>query len=66
MLVLSGDIDETFVVNFGTSRECEILVINVQGGRVQLGFTAPAGVQIHRGKVAERIRREKARNGGRP
>ena len=51
MLVLSRKPYES--VRIG--EDIEIVVLEVHGDRVKLGFAAPAEVPIHRGEVHERI-----------
>jgi carbon storage regulator len=38
-------------------KDIEVTILEVQGGRVKLGFTGPAQVPIHRGEVSQRIAR---------
>jgi carbon storage regulator len=51
MLVLSRKPKE--VIRIG--EDIEVVVLEVHGDRVKLGFSAPAEVPIHRGEVYERI-----------
>jgi carbon storage regulator len=51
MLVLSRKPKE--VIRIGD--DIEVVVLEVHGDRVKLGFTAPAEVPIHRGEVYVRI-----------
>ena len=51
MLVLSRKQGERIIVD-----DCvEITVVELRGGRVQLGFRAPEHVAIHRQEIYERI-----------
>jgi carbon storage regulator len=52
MLILSRKIGEELVIN----DDIRIKVIDIQGGRVRLGFAAPPEVIIHREELYERIR----------
>jgi carbon storage regulator len=51
MLVLSRKPKES--VRIG--EDIEVVVLEVHGDRVKLGFTAPAEMPIHRGEVYQRI-----------
>jgi carbon storage regulator len=58
MLVLSRRSQEAVVVG-GTSeldRKLVVTVLEIRGGKVQLGFDAPVDVPVHRMEVWERIR----------
>jgi carbon storage regulator CsrA len=56
MLVLTRKPGEAIVVTGlpGHVRELKVLVVEIQGGRVRLGFEADAGVAIDRSEVWER------------
>lgn len=47
MLVLSRKAKQHIVIG----DHVKVVVVAVQGGRVKLGFSAPANVPIHRGEV---------------
>jgi carbon storage regulator len=51
MLVLSRKRGETVVIG----REIEVIVLEVHGDRVKLGFRGPAEVPIHRKEIHDRI-----------
>ena len=51
MLVFSRKPNEAIKIG----QEIEVIVLEVHGDRVKLGFVAPAEVPIHRGEVHERI-----------
>jgi len=51
MLVLSRKPKEAICIG----QDIEVVVLEIHGDRVKLGFTAPAEVPIHRGEVHERI-----------
>jgi carbon storage regulator len=60
MLILSRKSQEAVVIS-GTSgfeQMLRVTVLEVNGGRVKLGFEAGADVPIHRAEVWERIRSE--------
>jgi carbon storage regulator CsrA len=60
MLVLSRGSQEKIVFpSLGISSE----VLHVAGKKVRIGVEAPQEVPVHRGEVAERIFREKLRQG---
>ena len=40
--------------------DIEIVVVEVRGGKVRLGITAPKHVPVHRREIYEIVRREKA------
>ncbi len=51
MLVLSRKPNEAIKIG----QDIEIVVLEVHGDRVKLGFLAPTEVPIHRGEVHDRI-----------
>jgi carbon storage regulator len=51
MLVLSRKLNESIKIG----QEIEIVVLEVRGDRVKLGFVAPAEVPIHRGEIHDQI-----------
>jgi|KBSMisStaDraftv2_1062788.scaffolds.fasta_scaffold9118660_1 carbon storage regulator CsrA len=60
MLVLSRGRQEKIVFpSLGISLE----VLHVAGNKVRIGIEAPQDVPVHRGEVADRIFREKLRQG---
>lgn len=54
MLVLSRKVDEKVIIGEGASR-VEVMVLEVRGDKVRLGFTADRSVTIHREEVRDRI-----------
>jgi carbon storage regulator len=58
MLVLSRRSQETVVVGGadGTDRLVTVTVLEIEAGRVRLGFDAPDAVPVHRREIWERIR----------
>ena len=53
MLVLSRNTEQTIMIG----DDIEVKVVDIRGGRVRLGFTAPRNVSIHRREVYDRIQR---------
>ena len=51
MLVLSRKLDESIVIG----KDITIQVLDVRGGQIRLGITAPRDVSVHREEVYERI-----------
>ena len=51
MLVLTRRPGEEVVID----GQIRIAVIGIQGGRVRIGVTAPAGVRVDRAEVARRV-----------
>ncbi len=56
MLVLSRKRGESVVIG----GDVEVVVLEVRGDRVKLGFRGPADVPIHREEVQERIAESRA------
>lgn len=54
MLVLSRKKNEEIVIG----GQIVVTVVNVSGGRVRLGISAPDEISVHRAEVDLRIRRE--------
>ena len=54
MLILSRKIGEEICIG----DTVELTVLEVRGGKVRLGFSAPAEVTIHREEVFRRVMRE--------
>ena len=52
MLVLSRKREESIVIG----NEITVTVLEVQGDRIKLGFTAPAEVPIHRQEIYRAVR----------
>ncbi len=51
MLVLSRKRDERIRIG----ENIEITVVEIQGGRVRLGITAPSDIPVHRAEIADQI-----------
>ena len=58
MLVLSRKHRESIVVGgaSGVDRMLKVTVLEIKGGRVQLGFEVPSDIPVHRMEVWERIK----------
>ena len=54
MLVLSRHRDESIMIGDGI----EIMIVDIRGGKVRLGITAPKEVPVHRREVYDAIKRE--------
>lgn len=54
MLVLSRRVDESLLID----KDIKITVLDIKGGQVRLGITAPQSIKIHREEVFDRIQRE--------
>ncbi len=55
MLVLSRQKDESIIIG----DDVEVTIVDVRGGKVRLGITAPKHISVHRREVYEAIQREK-------
>ena len=53
MLVLSRKAQEAIVIG----NNIRITVVEISGGRVKLGISAPAEVPVHRAEIDKKIRR---------
>lgn len=60
MLVLSRKIGQKILLNNG---EITLVVVDIRGDRVRLGFQAPPEVTIHREEVQDHIDRQNRENG---
>ena len=65
MLVLTRKSQEAVVVGgpVGSERLLKLTVLEIQGGKVRLGFEADDGVLVHRLEVWERIQANARPNG---
>ena len=52
MLVLSRRVDESLIID----KDVKITVLDIKGGQVRLGITAPASVKVHREEIFNRIK----------
>lgn len=55
MLVLSRQKNESIVIG----DDIEINIVDVRGGKVRLGITAPKETPVHRREIYDAIQREK-------
>lgn len=56
MLILSRRVNESIVIG----DEVTITILNVKGGQVRIGITAPADISVHRQEIYERIQSAQA------
>ena len=54
MLVLSRKAEESMFIGY----DIKITVLDIRGGQVRIGITAPQDIKIHREEVYERINQE--------
>ncbi len=54
MLVLSRQKDESVLIG----DDIEVIVVDIRGDKVRLGFSAPKSISVHRKEVYDAIRRE--------
>ena len=54
MLVLSRRVDESLLID----KVIKITVLDIKGGQVRLGITAPESIKVHREEVFNRIQEE--------
>ena len=54
MLVLSRRTDESMFIG----DDIKITVLDIRGGQVRLGITAPESIKVHREEVYQRIQRD--------
>jgi len=54
MLVLTRCKDQSIMVG----EDVEVVIVDVRGGKVRLGITAPKTIPVHRREVYEAIHRE--------
>ena len=59
MLVLGRFKDEVVMIG-----DIEVMIVDVSGGRVKLGITAPPDAPVHRKEVYKRINGEKGKKNG--
>jgi len=58
MLVLSRYIEQTIMIG----DDVEIKVVEIRGGKVKLGITAPRNVSVHRREIYDRTKQEKQKD----
>ena len=54
MLVLSRRADESLYIG----DDIKITILDIRGGQVRLGFTAPDDIKVHRQEVYQRINQD--------
>jgi len=54
MLVLSRRVDESLLID----KDIKVTVLDIKGGQVRIGITAPPSVKIHREEVFNRIQED--------
>ena len=54
MLVLSRRVDESLFID----KVIKITVLDIKGGQVRLGITAPESIKVHREEVFNRIEKD--------
>ena len=54
MLVLSRRVDESLLID----KDIKITVLDIKGGQVRLGITAPQSIKVHREEFFDRIQRD--------
>jgi carbon storage regulator len=62
MLILTRRIGRSVRVG----EDITVTIVEVKGGQVRLGISAPREVAVHREEIAERIRREEGPSAPRP
>ena len=63
MLILSRHVNEKVVVG-NPPNQITVMVVDIRGDKVRLGFDAPADVPVHRGEVRAAIDRGELQNLG--
>ena len=56
MLVLSRRVDESLLID----KDIKITVLDIKGGQVRLGITAPQSIKVHRDEDFDRIQKDSA------
>ena len=56
MLGLSRRVDESLLID----KDIKITVLDIKGGQVRLGITAPQSIKVHREEVFDRIQNDSA------
>jgi carbon storage regulator len=59
MLILTREKEEDIIIG----DNIVIKIVDIRGGKVRLGITAPDDVPVHRREVYEAIKRQNERNG---
>lgn len=61
MLILTRRVGESLMIG----NEITVTVLAVKGNQVRIGINAPKEVAVHREEIYERVKQEKAEDGGR-
>ena len=57
MLILTRRVGETLIIGGNIT----VTILKARGKQIRVGVSAPAAIEVHRGEVFDRIRRERAR-----
>jgi carbon storage regulator len=60
MLILTRRVGESLMIG----NEITVTVLAVKGSQVRIGINAPKEVAVHREEIYERVKQEKAEDGG--
>jgi carbon storage regulator len=60
MLILTRRVGESLMIG----NEITVTVLAVKGNQVRIGINAPKEVAVHREEIYERVKQEKAEDGG--
>ena len=60
MLILTRRVGESLMIG----NEIIVTVLAVKGSQVRIGINAPKEVAVHREEIYERVKQEKAEDGG--
>jgi len=60
MLILTRRVGESLMIG----NEITVTVLAVKGNQVRIGINAPKEVAVHREEIYERVKQEKAKDGG--
>lgn len=55
MLVLSRKENQSVIIPMDDGSQIEVMVVEIRGDKIRLGFSAPRGVPIHREEVWQAI-----------
>jgi carbon storage regulator len=60
MLILTRRVGESLMIG----NEITVTVLAVKGSQVRIGINAPKEIAVHREEIYERVKQEKAEDGG--